>query len=222
MTRPHTNLTALLPALLLPLLLAACGSNDNDDNGSGNGSPAITVTELAPGAYAVAAGDAANPSSGTYYAAADGSRLLVLDDSAGQAAAMYRRDGNGAWQAAPGATTATSVALLGSNAVAATTLAVAPFAGNYAVRLADRSVALFSVNAAGDIVAGSTGCRLTGKVAPAALPNTLKLALATAGCADLPAQSDGYLVADADHAPAAFRLVVPGKAAPVDLWAFRE
>lgn len=212
-----------LPALLLPLLpllLAACGSND--DNDSGSAGPAVTVTELAPGAYAVATGDAASPASGKYYAAADGSRLLVLDDSAGQAAAMYRRDGNGAWQAAPGATAATSVELLNSNAIAAATLTVAPFAGNYAVRLADRSVALFAVSAGGDIVAGDSACKLTGKAAPAALPNALKLTLATAGCAGLPARSDGYLVADADHAPAAFRLMAPGTPAPVDLWAYRE
>jgi len=214
---------ALLPALLLPLLpllLAACGSNDDSDSGSAG--PAVTVTELAPGAYAVATGDAASPASGKYYAAADGSRLLVLDDSAGQAAAMYRRDGNGAWQAPPGATAATSVELLNSNAITAATLTVAPFAGNYAVRLADRSVALFTVSAGGDIVAGDTVCKLTGKAAPAALPNALKLTLATAGCAGLPARSDGYLVADADHAPAAFRLIAPGTSAPVDLWAYRE
>jgi hypothetical protein len=182
----------------------------------------VNVTELAPGAYAVATGDAASPSSGRYYAGTDGSRLLVIDDGAGQAGAMYRRDGNGTWQAAPAATTAASVDLLNSNAIGAATLAVAPLAGSYAVRLADKSVALFTVTTSGDIVAGATSCKLSGKVAPAALPNTLKLTLGTAGCGDLPAQADGYLVVDDDHAPAAFRLVAPGKAAPVDLWAYRE
>ncbi|GGY60051.1 hypothetical protein [Pseudoduganella albidiflava] len=216
---PAARSTLLLPLLPL-LLLSACGSSD--DQPEEPAPPALTVTELAPGAYAVATGDAANPSSGTYYGGADGSRLLVLDDSAGQASAMYRRDGNGGWQGAPGSAAGTTVELLNSNAIPAAALAVAPFAGSYAVRLADRTVALFSVTAGGDLVAGGTACKLTGKVAPSVLPNALKLTLATAGCGDLPAQSDGYLVADTDHAPAAFRLVAPGKSAPVDLWAFRE
>jgi hypothetical protein len=41
---------------------------------------------------------------GRYYAAADGSRLLVLNNSAQQATALYRRDAGGGWQMTPAAT----------------------------------------------------------------------------------------------------------------------
>jgi hypothetical protein len=42
--------------------------------------------------YAVSSGDAASPVEGKYYAAADGSRLLVLNDGGQKAASLYRRE----------------------------------------------------------------------------------------------------------------------------------
>lgn len=207
--------------VLLPLLLAACGSS-HDDAPSSPALPVVKVTELAAGAYAVSAGDAADPTAGKYYAAADGSRLLVLNNSAQQASAAYRRDGNGAWQRWPAATVATTLDLLDSSAIPVAALTIAPLARSYAVRLDSGDTALFSVSAGGDLIAGASTCKLSGKLALSPLPGALKLTLATTGCGDLPAQADGVLVADSDYAPAAFRLLASGSKAPVDLWAYPE
>ena len=201
--------------MLLPLLLAACGSSHDD-------APVIRVTDLPAGAYAVGTGDAAAPVAGKYYAGADGSRLLVLDNAAQQATAIYRRDGDAPWQRTPAVTGDTALELSSSQAIAAGPLNPTAIAGSYVVRLASGNAAAFSIDGKGAIAAGGTACKLSGKVAVSSLPNVLKLALATAGCGDLPAQSDGYLVADTDHAPASFRLLTFGASAPVDLWAYLE
>ncbi|WP_338760102.1 hypothetical protein [Massilia sp. METH4] len=202
-----------LPAIALALLLAACGSSDETD------APAVQVTELGTGVYAVATGDAGNPVEGKYYAAADGSRLLVLNDTDQQASAIYRRAAGAGWQVSP-ATAGTAVDLLASNAVSSTVLDGASIAGRYAVRLATGAAATLSISANGDIVPGDTACKLSGKLAVTPLPNALKLELGTAGCGDLPALADGYLVVDRDYSPAVFRLVATGAKAPVDLWAY--
>lgn len=208
---------ALLP---LALLLAAC--SNSDDTPAPPPAPTVKVTELAAGVYAVGAGDAASPSAGKYYAAADGSRLLVLNNGAQQATALYQREADGKWKMTPAATSDTALDLLNSSAIASGALNVAAIARSYTVRLAAGGAAAFSVNAGGDIVAGATSCKLSGKLAATALPHALKLSLTTAGCGDLPAQSEGFLVADSDYAPAAFRLLTSGAAAPVDLWAYPE
>lgn len=214
--RAGITLTCASPAALLLTVLAGCGSSSDD------ATPAFDATELPPGAYAVATGDAADPTFGKYYGAPDGSRLLVLDDSAQQAAAMHRRDGNAGWVSAPAVTANTSLQLLASQAIPAATLDAGKVAGSYAVPLAGQGAALFSVSSGGAIEARGTACKLSGKVVPTVLPNALKLTLAATGCGDLPAHADGYLVVDSDHAPAAFRLLVAGKTGPVDLWAYRE
>jgi hypothetical protein len=210
-----TRLGAAIAVLPL-LLLAACGSNHED-------APiTVSVTELAAGSYAVSAGDSNSPTAGKYYAAADGSRLLVLNNSAQQAANVYRRDAKSTWTATPAVSTGTTLELLNSSSISSTTMTLAAVAGSYTVRLASGSAAAFTVSASGDIVAGSTTCKLSGKLALTTLPNALKLTLATSGCGDLAAQSDGYLVVDSDYSPAAFRLLTTGGAAPLDLWAYAE
>jgi len=210
------------------LLLSACGSNHDADQ------PEVKVTDLAAGVYAVSTGDAANPTAGKYYSAADGSRLLVLNNSSQQATAVYHRDAGSTWRltpapaaaAATAATAATTAAasldLLNSNATTSGTLNVGTIARSYTVRLASDAAAAFSVNAGGEIVAGATSCKLSGKVSVSSLPNTLKLSLTASGCGELPAQSDGYLVVDSDYAPAAFRLLTYSGSALVDLWAYAE
>lgn len=198
------------------LLLSACGSNHDAAQ------PEIKVTDLAAGVYAVSSGDAANPTAGKYYAAADGSRLLVLNNSGQQASALYRREAGGAWQLTPAPTANTTLDLLSSNATTATTLNTGAIARGYTVRLASGAAAAFNVNASGDIVAAGSGCKLSGKLSASALPNTLKATLATSGCGDLPAQSEGYLVADSDYAPAVFRLLTYSGGTLLDLWAYAE
>ncbi|HEX8406281.1 MAG TPA: hypothetical protein VF670_16790 [Duganella sp.] len=205
--------------VLAVVLLSACGSNSSSDDVAG---PVVKVTELAAGTYAVSVGDAANPSAGTYYAAADGSRLLVLNNSAEQASTLYRRDAGGAWRMTPAPTQNISMELLNSNLATSSVISISGIARSYAVRLPSGAAAAFSINAGGDIVAGGTSCKLSGKVLASALPNTLKASLAASGCGDLPAQSEGYLVVDSDYAPAAFRLLTYSGSALTDLWAYAE
>jgi hypothetical protein len=198
------------------LMLSACNSSNDVP------APEVKVTELAAGVYAVSAGDAANPTAGKYYAAADGSRLLVLNNSGQQASTLYRRDGNGSWQATPAATQNTTLDLLNSSAIPSSTVTVGALARSYTVRLSSGAAAAFSVSSGGDIVAGGTSCKLSGKLTAGTLPNTLKASLTASGCGDLTAQSDGYLVVDGDYAPAAFRLLTYSGSALVDLWAYAE
>ena len=98
----------LIPAAVA-LLLSACGSSNEPAK------PAVKVTDLAAGMYAVSSGDSASPAAGRYYSAADGSRLLVLNNNAQQATALYRRDAGGSWQVTPAATQDTALELLNSS-----------------------------------------------------------------------------------------------------------
>lgn len=214
---------AVLVFPLLPLLLSACGSS-NDSTPAAPEAPAlkISVTELAAGVYAVGAGDPAAPTAGKYYAAADGSRLLVLNNSADQATALYRREANGSWQMTPAPTQDARLDLLTSSAVPPAAVSIAGLARSYTARLAGGGAAAFSISSNGDIVAGGSSCKLSGKLTAGALPNALKASLTTSGCGDLPAQSEGYLVVDGDYAPAVFRLLTYSGSALVDLWSYAE
>jgi hypothetical protein len=200
--------------LAFSLVLSACGGDSNDP-------PAVRVTDLKAGTYAVSSGDAGNPTAGKYYAAADGSRLLVLNNGAQQATAIYRRDADSGWQMTPAHGNA-ALELLNSSQIPSHAVTLAAVANSYLVRLATGAVAAFAVTASGDIVAGNTACKLSGKLATTALPDSLKVSLTTSGCGDLPAQSDGFLVMDTDYSPAAFRLLTSGGSVPVDLWAFSD
>jgi hypothetical protein len=111
---------------------------------------------------------------------------------------------------------------LNSSSLPSAALNFTAVARSYTVRLASGAAAAFSINANGEIVAGSTSCKLSGKLATSSLPNTLKASLAATSCGDLPAQSDGYLVVDSDYAPAAFRLLTYSGSTPLDLWAYAE
>jgi len=110
----------------------------------------------------------------------------------------------------------------GRRLLVAGTVAIASVAGRYVAQVATGVVASFTVNAAGDIAAGATTCKLSGKLSAGTLPNTLQLSLTTAGCGALPASATGVLAIDADYAPAAFRLVADNGTQVVDLWAYAE
>lgn len=198
------------------LLLSACGSQPD------TAQVQIKVSDLSAGVYAVSSGDAASPVEGKYYAAADGSRLLVLNDGGQKAASLYRREGNGAWRMTPAPASDTSLELASSNAISASVASISSLARSYTLRLANGEVASFSINSNGDIVAGSSSCKLTGKLSSSTLPNTLKASLSSNACGDLPAQSDGYLVLDGDYAPASFRLLTSAGNSLLDLWAYAE
>lgn len=212
------------PACVLAaaLLLAACSSDNDHDDGKQQGGPQLAVTELAAGSYAVSAGDPASPTAGKYYAAADGARLLVLNDGEQQARVLYQRAAGGRWQATP-AQAGANLELIGSNPLPAETLERGALAGNYSVRLAGGAVAAFTVDANGAIAAGASACKLSGSLTASSLPGALALTLNASGCGNLPAQSTGVALRDADYAPAAFRLLAgAGETALLDLWAYRD
>lgn len=202
--------------------MAACGGS-NDDSSLAVQPPAqpkVTVEDLPAGSYAVSMGDVNAPMVGKYYAAADGSRLLVVADATDHANQLYRRAAGEPWVAVPASTTDVSVTFLRSGAVPAAAPALASLAGNYVTLAAAGTVANFSVNASGDIIAGASACKLAGKIAANGLLGTMKVTLATADCGSLPANSTGVATFDSDYMPAKFRLVVDNGTQPVDLWAY--
>lgn len=207
--------SGLLALSTAVVALVACG-------GSGDDQPQVKVDDLATGSYVVSVGDTNAPTVGKYYADASGNRLLVLADSGDRVAQLYRREAGKAWVGAPGANKDVNVTLLQSNAVPSKALDVAPLAGSYSVLVGAGMVANFTLQANGDIVAGTSTCKLAGKVTAHTLANTLKLSLTAGGCGSLPASSTGVLVVDADYAPAGFRLVADNGALPLDLWAYKE
>lgn len=198
--------------LALAGALAACGGDDG---------PKVAVTDLPAGHYTVSVGDANAPTVGKYYAASDGSRLLVLANSNDQATQLYRRAVGANWVAVPTAGQDTSVSLLRSDALPVAAVNLAAMAGNYTTALAAGGVASFAVNASGDITAGTSACKLSGKLSAGVLPNTLALSLSAQACGSLPASSTGVLAVDVDYAPA-LRLVADNGVQLLDLWAYRE
>ena len=202
------------------LVLAACGSDD--DTPAAPASPTVTVDDATTGAYVVSTGTADALTVGKYYAAADGSRLLVLQGAGDRVSQLYRRASAGAaWIPVPAASAATTVTLATRAAVAVTSPTAAALAGKYRVAI-DGGHADFTLGADGVLTAGSATCKLSGTTTAGTLPGTLKLTLATSGCGALPASATGVLVADPDFAPAAFRLVADNGKVPVDLWAYAD
>jgi hypothetical protein len=187
--------------------------------------PRVSVDELGSGTYAVSTGDADAPTVGKYYAAADGTRLLVLggpDDIANQA---YRRTAEPAarWIAVPAPNQDVAVTLLQHQTLKTAELAAATLAGRYVSQVAAGEATAFSIAADGRLSAeAGFDCKLSGSLAAGVLPGTLLLDLHTHGCAALPASAKGVLVADADYAPARFRLLADNGERLIDLWAYAE
>lgn len=185
--------------------------------------PVITVPDLPAGAYVVSVGSADNLTVGKYYADAHGQRLLVLNDGNERANALYLRKNSGAkWSALPKPTENVTVSFLQEHAIVTGAVDIASVTGSYQTRLMNGDAASFAITASGDITAGSSSCKLNGKVEAGTLPGTLKLKLKAAHCGSLPATSRGVLIVDRDYAPAAFRLVSDDCSQLVDLWAFTD
>lgn len=197
-------------------LLAGCLG----DGDSGAGAK-VNVDELTTGAYAVSIGNIDAPTVGTYYAGADGSRLLVVNNSDDKAAGLYRRGAAGkAWVAVPAVAADISVTLL--NSIALPINVVPDLTGSYVVQIDADTIAKFSI-VNGIVNAGDTSCKLSGQVSDSALPNTLKLSLMAANCGGtLPAASAGVIAIDSDYAPARFRMLADDGEVIVDLWAYTE
>jgi hypothetical protein len=202
------------------MLLAGCGSVHEPTVAQQR----VVVDDLTTGVYAVSSGTADAAKAGRYYAGADGSRLLVLDQANGQADALYRRPAGGAWRAVPAVAGKLPVKLLRSDPAPAPTAAVsiADLAGNYVVQEASGVVGNFTVRPDGSVVAGASACKLSGKLSAGTLPTTLRLSLKTRACGTLPATSTGVLALNDDDTPARFRLVADNGRQLIDLWAFAD
>jgi hypothetical protein len=212
---------AALCPLLLVLALVACGSSDGDAQTS-VAKPEIRVSDLSEGSYVVSIGDQENPTVGKYYAGADGNRLLIVEDETGQAKNVYRRNGAGAWTTAPAAKQNVNLQLLSNTKLVTSTLDVASLAGSYVTRLSNGAPALFSLTSGGDVVAGSTPCKLSGKATASTLPGTFNLNLSASGCGELPSVATGAIMVDSDYAPARFRIVTDDGTTIGTLLAFSE
>ncbi|MBP7485069.1 MAG: hypothetical protein KA781_07165, partial [Aquabacterium sp.] len=76
----------------------------------------------------------------------------------------------------------------------AKTADVASLAGSYVAQVSTGVVANFTVQSNGDITAGASACKLSGKLSTHTLPGALKLSLTTTGCGSLPASSAEKMV----------------------------
>ncbi len=214
--------------------LAACGGN----NGSGMAffppssatppaatqpdQPGVSVEELPSGSYIVSLGDENAPTVGKYYAAEDGSRLLVVADDADHAIQLYRRAAGQAWVSVPAAATGVSVKLLRHDTTPATVPAMSSLAGSYIAQVAADATTRFTVSGNGEIAPGASACKLAGKFTPDTLPGTMKIDFTAINCGALPRAGAGVVTFDRDYAPASFRLVTDNGSQPVELWAFSE
>lgn len=211
----NSFINRLMP-IALGLSLAACGSSDRNR-------PTVSIDELAEGAYTISTGSQDAPTVGRYLSGADGSRLLLVGDDNGVTKVLYRKSGNAGWVGVPPISLDTRVELLRKDPQVVTAPTLAALAGRYVTTPPAGGVAVFSITAEGDIVAGSaSACRLSGKLVAGVLPGTLKLSLSASNCGDIPASSNGVLSVDGDLAPAAFRLVADDGNKVVDLRAFTE
>lgn len=214
-----TKTFAFCAAACAAVVLTACGGGSNGNSAS---SSQVAVENLASGSYVVAVGSESAPTIGKYYAAADGSRLLVLADSSDRASQLYRKTGTAEWLAVPAATGPVTVTLLRSTAQSSNSATLASLAGRYAAQVASGMAASFTLDANGNITAGTSSCKLSGTLAAGTLPNTFKLSLNTSGCGTLPATSTGVATLDADYTPAKFRMVADNGTQLLDLWAYAD
>ena len=218
--RASPLLRARLLSLLATLALAAC-------NGGGDDTPVVQVPELSPGTYLVNAGTTEAPMLGRYFSGSDGSRLLVLHNSAEQAERLYRRSAaDAAWTAVPAATADVSIALQSSFKLAQASAAptLAGLAGRYVAQLAPGIWAQFSIAADGSLSAGSASpCKLSGRLDAKAGAGGLAVSLNASGCgSSVPASSQGFVLLDAEEQPARFRLLADDGRSLLDLRAFAE
>lgn len=202
------------PLALAVILLAACSHDSERDR--------VQVQDLAAGSYLVAVGNVDAPTVGRYYSGSDGSRLLALWDSDDHVNQIYRRNESEEWIAIPAESGKVEVTLLRSSPTTVANPDIASLAGRYSSLVSQDLLATYSIQANGDIVAGASACKLSGKLNPNTLPGTFKLQLSSINCGSLPASSTGVLTIDADDKPAVFRLTADDGAQVVDLLAFAE
>ncbi|MEJ8849836.1 hypothetical protein [Variovorax rhizosphaerae] len=187
--------------------------------------PKVTVDDPGSGAWTVSSGDANQPTMGRYYAAANGKRLLALEDDPVERVNLLlrRADATQKWAAIPAPTSDLTVSFLRTEARMLATPDATALAGRYVVRLSDGSAADFLIGSDGRITAGSlSACRLSGSLVASSLPGTLSLNLDSSGCAGLPGHATGVLITDAQDAPARLRLLADDGTRTVDLRGYAE
>ena len=147
----------------------------------------------------------------------------LLDDES-HVSAIYTKGFDGAyWRDAGTAAAATGAPVIGNNAaLAAQTLQNNAVAGTYDVYLRGSGSTQIRIDSSGAIAPVGSGCRLQGQLDPAPLAQLLKLSVFASDCAGLSGAWRGFLVRDADDAPAAFRLVSADGGTLKDAWAYAK
>lgn len=203
------------------LLLAAC---HDDEPEAAAASVTVGNAPTAAGNYLVSIGDENSPTSGRLYQAANGSRMLIVNDAGDLASAIYTSSTNGVWQRVPPAPQGEHIELQQSSAMpGSSSSSSSQLAGDYST-LVQGVATGFSLASDGKLSASANaGCKLSGQLDAAEFsPGVRKLSLTFSQCALLSGTLSGVLIQDADYAPARLRMVLDNGAQITELWAYAE
>lgn len=201
-------------------VLAGCGGSDDDDG------PRLSVPTLAEGAYHVSMGEGSDLRVGSYYASAQGERLLLLqgDDGTLQQV-LHQAAGAKAWKVVQGSTPTEAIRFSTEQTQpAAAVLPLSSSVGRYDVRSASGARVTLAVDAQGQITtvaSDQAGCAPQGQLATSTLPQALKVSWSQAACLGGADRGEGLWLRDADDAPALWRMFsTDGSAPALDIWLF--
>ncbi len=208
-----------MKAALLAVVAGLAGCNGSTSNVP---PPTSSVPVLGEGALqGYANGDTVSGAS--IYTNKDGKGYVLLSaDGDGAATVIHVVDGSKGRRVPVASSGMVTLAYDRTQAVALTALSGANAAGSYQVLIGGKP-ALFTVAADGAISAGSSDCKLSGKVDfSVTYGGAAALTLTASGCGSAAEGSyKGLALASADTAPAALQLVGENGSAVLDLLAYR-
>jgi hypothetical protein len=213
-------------SLCFALVLAACSGSHNDSSADtsttstddGTSSVSTSSASLESGTYTVDLGDESSPSVAQYFAASDGTRLLIINDSSDAASVVYKATASGVWTRVPASGNSISTTFLSTQSLSLSTFTLSDVAGSYATRV-DGSTVSFTLASDGTITAGSSSCKITGSMGDTMVQGVRKLTLVTSGCSTLPSTATGVAILDGNYAPIKLRFVADNGSTLIDLWA---
>lgn len=212
-------------------LLAACGGSDGDDPQKLQ-VPELQASNAAANLRVAVDDGVGGVLPGRYLAADNGQRLLLLTDAQGRMTSLLVRDSRqSAWQVRAGTapkgavvfSTTTDDTAAAGQVLALGDVAVQAHPHGYAMRGAQGQEVVWTVDAQGVLSAPEgAACPITGQVSASGMPQALQLQLEDRkACLGGAPQWRGWLLRDADDAPAAFRMVsADGSSPAVDQWVF--
>lgn len=224
------------PALgLLASALIFTGCNDDNDHNSSEEieQPQATlnynvnIPSLTEGQYRVALNNPENDSVqvGWYSISADQQAVLLIDDlESSQATAAYVKDSaNALWASVSSLNQNTTLTFENTELLATELLTLSDLKGSYVSLINQQETVKFKLDETGKIQPADSACQLSGQVSKSSMPNSFAYKIQTQGCLNLAPEFSGYLVHDAEHAPAAFRLIQIDQKQPVlSLQAYQE